>query len=101
VIRGLPAAIADADAEALIRDVLADLLEHGVSSRVEEAVNAMLSTMACHGSVRANRRLSIEEMNSLLRDMERTERSAQCNHGRLTWFQLSIDELDRRFLRGR
>lgn len=101
VVRGLPALLAGADPEALALDVVADLEEHGVTSRLEESVNAMLSTIACHGSVRANRRLSVDEMNALLRDMERTERSAQCNHGRPTWFQLTMEELDRRFLRGR
>ncbi len=100
-VRSIPALLANAEPEGLLRDVLTDLREHGQSRRIATARDELLSTMACHGAVRANRRLTVPEMNALLRDMEITERSGQCNHGRPTWARFSLAEIDRWFLRGR
>ncbi len=100
LIRRLPALLAQADPAALVADVLADLRAEGVSGRIEAAINHVLATMGCHGSVRANRRLNVAEMNALLRQMERTPNIGQCNHGRPTWTRLSMTDLDRLFLRG-
>ena len=100
VIRSVPDMLINADVSQLVRDVLADLVENEHSNRIEETIHEILSSMACHGSVRANRLLSIAEMNALLRDMETTERSGQCNHGRPTWVQMSLNQLDGWFKRG-
>ena len=100
VIRQIPSILKDSNVEQMVRDVLSDVLEFGSSDRIQSHQDDLLSTMACHGSVRANRHLTIPEMNALLRDMEVTERSGQCNHGRPTWIYQSLDELDRLFLRG-
>lgn len=101
LLRTVPVVLGQARAESLVRDVLADLVVHGSTRRIEETQNELLATMACHGSVRAGRQLSVTEMNALLRDMEATERSGQCNHGRPTWTRLTLSELDKLFLRGR
>jgi len=101
IVRQIPVLFTDSDVAQLIRDVLSDLNEYATSTRLHDSINELLASIACHGSVRANRRMTLPEMNQLMRDMEITERSGQCNHGRPTWIQLSMAELDKLFLRGR
>jgi DNA mismatch repair protein MutL len=101
VVRHIPALLAGLDIAGLVRDMLADLAAHEASDRSERAILDLLAGLACHGAVRANRPLNLLEMNALLRDMERTEHGGQCNHGRPTWAQLTLAELDRLFRRGR
>lgn len=101
VVRAVPSLLCEANVERLVRDVIADIRVHGDTRRVHERIDEILGTIACHGAVRANRRLTLPEMDALLRDMERTERSGQCNHGRPTWVQLDMKTLDAMFLRGR
>lgn len=100
-LRAIPSLLAGRDPAGVVRDVLSDLVETGRSRRVEESINHLLGTMACHAAVRARRTLTVPEMNALLRAMERTERADQCNHGRPTWVRLSLEDLDRLFMRGR
>jgi DNA mismatch repair protein MutL len=100
-VRAIPTLLADADVETLLRDLLTDLQALGQTDRINRQIDDMLAETACHGSVRANRKLTVDEMNAVLRDMEATDRSDQCNHGRPTWTAVTMQELDRLFSRGR
>ena len=100
IVRKVPTLLAKTDIESLIKDVLSEIVTLGSSTKIEASINELLSSMACHGSVRANRQMTIVEMNALLREMEKTERADQCNHGRPTWVQMDMKQLDRLFLRG-
>jgi DNA mismatch repair protein MutL len=99
-VRAMPVMLKQSEAEIMARKVIDELREFGASRMLTERRNELLSTLACHGAVRANRILSVTEMNALLREMELTERSGQCNHGRPTWFQLSLHDIDKMFMRG-
>jgi DNA mismatch repair protein MutL len=99
-VRAMPVMLKQSEAEAAARDVIDELREFGASRAMTERRDELLASLACHGAVRANRILSITEMNALLREMEQTERSGQCNHGRPTWFQISLNDLDKMFMRG-
>ncbi len=100
-VRAVPALLNRDNAEQLVRDLLDELAQHGSADQIQLQIDACLSSMACHGSVRSGRQLTLAEMDGLLRDMEQTERSGQCNHGRPTWTELSVQDLDRLFMRGR
>lgn len=97
LIRAVPAALAGGDVQALVRDIADDLAQNGAALLLEERLDHVLATMACHGSVRAGRTLSVAEMNALLREMERTPRSGQCNHGRPTWVKLALEDVEKLF----